>query len=97
MLASEMTPVVAEAPDWQVRVSSRATLARINRRLSSEAECLRQSRGTRARADFGEVFYLDLRRNVIVGHHVDVEAFARELGVLQPYERLDAAGNQPSV
>jgi hypothetical protein len=38
--------------------------------------------------DLGDHYVVDVNRNVVVGTHVDVEAYARELGVLAKWEIL---------
>ena len=70
-----------------VPVSERALLARINRHLAPAA-VLKKAKGARARAELGDFYLLDLRRNVPCRPRVKLEAYGRELGVLAPYERL---------
>lgn len=70
-------------------VSRRALEARIRRaiRRGSEGKVdLKRTRGARARADLGEYYTLDVRRNVILSMRVDLERLGRDLGVLAPYE-----------
>ena len=74
----------------KVPVSERALIARINRKLAHEGEQLRKKRSPWAAwgaADWG--FYaVDVNRNVITADHVDLESWGKELGALEPYERL---------
>jgi hypothetical protein len=71
-----------------VPVTTRALLQRINRVLAKQHKVLKKARGARAPQDLGEWFYLDANRNVVLATHVDVEAFGRELEVLDPFEKL---------
>ena len=67
-------------------VTTRALIARINRKLKPDFEVLRKARGASAEADVGEYFVVDLRFNAIVDKHVDPESYGRELGVLKDFE-----------
>jgi hypothetical protein len=53
---------------------------RINRFLMPLNQKLRKARGDRARSDLGEYFLLDVKRNLILETHVQVEALGRRLG-----------------
>lgn len=75
----------------KVSISERALLGRINRALP-EFEVLRKARpGSRAEADLGTFFVVDLNRNAVTAQHVDIEALGRELGALRPYETMEPA------
>ena len=69
-------------------VTKHAIIKRINRRLAAADRRLRVCRGQHARLDLGDHYVVDVNRNVVVGTHVDVEAYARELGVLAKWEIL---------
>ena len=71
-----------------VPVLRRAVITRINRSLKPEGQRLRAVRGERARRDLGDYYVQDFQRNLGLQTHVDVEDFARELGVLKSWERL---------
>jgi len=71
-----------------VPVTARALMQRINRALRKDDQMLRQARGERARLDLGEFYIVDTRINGITGKDVNVEALARELDVLKPYEHV---------
>ena len=73
----------------KLRVSKAALFARINRRLAQQDERLRVSRSERARQDLGDYYIVDVRRNFLVGGHIDPVQLARELGVLQGYEEAE--------
>jgi hypothetical protein len=79
-----------------VPVSERALVQRINRALAQKHGKFGQSRigmvqlkktkGGRAIQDLGEYYELDVYRNTIRSHHVDIEKLARELGALEKWE-----------
>ena len=79
----------------RLSVDARALQQRINRILAKrdDPERLEKSRpGSRLRQSVGEYYMIDLHRNALVGSHVDLEAFGREVGALKLYEAL--AGNE---
>ena len=63
-------------------VSERAIMLRINRKLSPELQMLRKSRGPRAWSNVGDYYLVDTNRSFVIGHHIDLEDFGRELDVL---------------
>ena len=69
-------------------VSEKVVVERINRALRPDGEQLRKTRGERARLDLGDYYVQDVRRNLALQTFVDVEALARELGVLAQYESV---------
>ena len=71
-----------------VPVSMRGLLQRINRKLASQNEIIRASRGSRAKSELGDFFTLDVSLNCIVHKDVDPVDLARELGILKPYEHV---------
>jgi hypothetical protein len=54
-------------------------VARINRHLQKIGLKLRKSRGAWARLDLGDFFVIDLDRNVLLMHHVDIASLDRSL------------------
>ncbi len=73
-----------------VPVAEKALLMRINRKLAKEGRLqVKKLRGELARTELGDFYLLDLNRNAIKATHLDLEAYARELGVLAPYEALN--------
>ncbi len=72
-----------------VPVSERAVIQRINRALALQGQKMRKTRGWRAHHELGDYYVVVPSRNFIVAQNIDLEAFARELEVLAPYERLD--------
>jgi hypothetical protein len=71
-----------------LRLSEKALVCRINRRLAPDMEQLCKARGARCELELGEYYIRDHNRNFIVAHHVDPEQLGRELGVLKHYEQV---------
>lgn len=69
-------------------ISKKALFQRINRKLASSRLVLRTSRGSRARADYGEHFVVDLDVNLVVDRHQDPDELGRDLGVLAKWEYM---------
>jgi hypothetical protein len=74
----------------RVKVSERALIQRINRKLAANGESLKKSRGDRARSDLGEYYIINLHKNSVVNFGFDLEAKGRELGALAEWEALEA-------
>jgi hypothetical protein len=78
----------------KVGVSERALLQRINRKLKPENETVKAARMYNANgvsyenSNLGRFYSIDLERNHIIDHHIDLEAYGRELGVLAAWEEL---------
>ena len=47
---------------------------------------LRKARSERQLIDCGRFYVIDTELNALLWHHVDLEAYARELGVLRAHE-----------
>jgi hypothetical protein len=73
-------------------VSKAALMARINRKLSRTNQRLKAARGDRQRLDLGDYYVINVNRNWIVSKGIDLEEYARELDVLQPWEALTSEG-----
>jgi len=69
-----------------VPISVRALTQRLNRLLATDGKELRKTRGAPAIDALGH--YYVLGANGVLSHHVDLETFGRETGVLATYERL---------
>lgn len=69
-------------------VTRQRVVERINTRLVKQGQHCRQSQSARARGLLGAVFLVDLETNEVLDRHVDLEALARELGVLRPPEQI---------
>lgn len=73
----------------RVPVSERAVLQRLNRHLKKDGEMVRKTRaGSRAYQDLGPYHAVDLSQNIVTRLNVDIEAWAREAGVLAAWETL---------
>ena len=75
-------------------IDQRALIGRINRSLAADGKALRKLRhGERARCfkPVGHHYVVDTWTSGIVQTHVDLAAFARELGVLALHEELAIA------
>lgn len=70
----------------KMKISERALLQRLNRKLASEQLILKKTRGEKLVREVGDYFLLDLHRNRIAEKDVDLAAMGRERGVLQPWE-----------
>jgi hypothetical protein len=73
-----------------LRITERALVQRINRRLAKVGERVRKTRvGTRSEVELGTFFITDCDRNCVQAKDVDVEALGHELGVLAPCELVE--------
>jgi len=75
-------------------VSERALVGRINRKLAKKGQQLRRRRVTWDGSnwlednDLGRYYIVDLERDFLVEHHVDLEEIGRDLKVLAGWEAL---------
>jgi hypothetical protein len=72
-----------------VPVGVRALIQRINRRLGSDNEVLKKSRGARAQQDLGDYYVIDVSVGAVCHKDVDLEQFGRKLEVLNTWERVE--------
>jgi hypothetical protein len=75
----------------KARISARALIQRINRRLTQDYVVLkiaRQRSPDPSVLGHGRYYILDLNDNVITRNDVDLDALGRELGVLKPWEEV---------
>lgn len=71
------------------RVTRVALIARVNRRLAKQGEALRQcSENRRDHNTLGDMYVIDVARNAVVTKHVDLQRFAKKIGVLKTGEVL---------
>ena len=70
-------------------VSTRALLARINRKLP-EHHRVKTLRGERGFSDLGRFYEVNEYFNRVENTHLDLEEYAKELGVLKGWERLES-------
>ena len=76
-----------QQPD-KVPVSLGAVLQRINRKLKDDGQKLKPARSVRMMQEVGAYYVLDTSSNGILHKGVNVEKFAREAGVLEPWEEV---------
>ena len=73
--------------DSPIPVTEVALVQRVNRQLTKEGQVLRLTT-KRWVSDLGYYYILDPFTNAVVAYHVELEALAREMGVLRDGERL---------
>jgi len=78
---------IKKTKENRLPVSTRALIARINRRLAKRDEKLLTIRG-KWRLSEGSYAIINVRFNRHIASHVDLENTGRKEGVLQPYEFL---------
>jgi hypothetical protein len=76
------------ARQQQVPVSQAALIGRISRALRKQDEKLKKTRGARALQQLGEYYTVRLSGNYPTDTDVDPEKLGRDLGVLNPWERV---------
>ena len=69
-------------------ITESALVQRIRRKLRQTQQMLRKARGERQQVDCGRFYVIDTNLNALLWHHVDLEAFAREFGVLRINESV---------
>ena len=69
----------------KIPVTTRALTQRINRELRKVGKALK---GRPGRGGSGRYYLVNLKRSVVAGENVDIEALGREMGVLEPYEEV---------
>lgn len=73
----------------KIPVSEKAVLARVNRRLDRDDQAVKKTRRKSIVSYIGEYTRVDYRRGGVVENHVDLEALAREVGALEPWETME--------
>lgn len=71
----------------QTKVSPRAALARINRRLARKHQRLSKTH-VQYQHNLGEYHLIDTYYNVVLGTHCSLEHMAKKLGVLNAFETI---------
>jgi hypothetical protein len=78
------------------KVSFRAAVARINRKLNSNEQVLRKARGRgKVFLSVGQHYVIDRRLNCMIETNVDVEELARRLDCLSAQDTLQPEGVVP--
>jgi hypothetical protein len=70
------------------KISGRALMQRINRRLAEKGQLLRKSRKLDVKNNLGEYYTININRNVVEDSHIDLQDFGRKIGALAPQEEL---------
>lgn len=70
----------------KLKISERALLQRLNRKLAGEKLIVKKARGEKLVREVGDYFLLDLHRNRIAEKHTDLAAMGRKRGVLAAWE-----------
>ena len=78
----------AKAIPMKAPVSTRALIQRINRKLATEQQQLKATRGERWRTELGDYYIIDANHNFVIAQHVDLEKLGRELECLPKWEKL---------
>lgn len=71
-------------------ISENAVVKRIKRKLAHDGESVKTNQTYRPGFRAPRFYVYDVARNWITGQFDDVESYARELGVLQPYEKVES-------
>ncbi len=74
----------------RLKITERALFQRINRKLKQDGEQLRTARNQSVETSVGRYFIVDLNLNAVTFPHQDLEKLGRKLGVIQPWEELEA-------
>ena len=72
----------------RVKISVRAAIQRINRKLKPKGRVLKTARTEQAEDDYGRYYVIDLRRNGVVDMHVNLDDIGSELYVLADWEEV---------
>lgn len=71
-----------------VKVSKRAIVQRINRKLAADDQRLLSNRSAGSWLDLGDFYVVDTNQNAVVDTHIDLVHTARKLGALAEWEEL---------
>ena len=78
-------------PGRKVPLTIRALIARINRKLAKQEECLKTARGAYLKRQFGAYYVVSWRSNLATATAVNPATLAQSLGVLAPWECVETA------
>lgn len=85
------------AAEGTVPVSARTVLCRLRRRLARKGQELVRPHNRFTQRDLGDYFIINRHTQGLVARFVDVEARARTLNVLKPYEYIAEPGTVEGV
>jgi hypothetical protein len=74
--------------ETKIKVTKHAMILRLNRYLAHAGQKIKAARGERMINEVGYYYMVAMDHNAIIDQNVDPEGYARELGVLQPYEEV---------
>jgi len=77
-------------PRSKVKITERALYQRISRKLKHDGEQLRTARSQNVELSVGRYFTVNVAHNYIDRQHLDLEVLGRNLGVIQPWEQVEA-------
>jgi hypothetical protein len=72
----------------KVRVSAKTVRQRADRKLTADSQGLRVWRKPGSGHKAGDLYHHDFTTDAILDPKVDLDSFARNLGVLQPWEEI---------
>jgi len=76
----------------KVNVSERAIIARIKRAIAKDDLLLCVCReNSNSFAELGRYYLVDGRSSVLITKHISLAGYAKEVGVLKPYEKIQKA------
>lgn len=79
----------------KVKVTERALVARLARKLATEGLQLKKCRSDSPwYNDMGQYYAVELGGNAVRERHIELEAWARKAGVLRGFEVLDQVGEK---
>lgn len=74
----------------KVKVTEKAVVARIRRKLASDGESLRRCRpNSRSYHELGDWYTTDDRIGAVIHKGINIAELAKELGVLKDWEEID--------
>lgn len=72
-----------------IPITTRAVFQRLNRALAKDLRVLKKCReSSRWHRDLGDYYIIDADRNSIVDTHVDLEKLAKQMKLIQPFEKV---------
>jgi hypothetical protein len=74
--------------DQKTKVSRRAILARIQRKIAKDGQILKIARDTKTIIEWGVYLIIDSRQNKIVNHFHKLDHMEYDYQVLKPYEEM---------
>ena len=75
--------------DTKVRVTKRALIQRVNRKLQKKNAVIKRARNKEATDRLGEFYEVNLKTESVSQTHVDLEVLASQLDILRGWETLD--------